>query len=143
MAFSVVRHQQDAEDIAQEAFARAWRSFRALRDRDRFRAWLVRMTWRLALDWTRGARRRAAREGLVAAAGVSAGDAEADAIANDRATRLWAAIDTLPDKLRIVVVLASMEGHGLKDVAALVGAPEGTVKSRLFDARRQLEARLR
>src|SRR5687768_14430514 len=44
IAFSVLRHREDAEDVAQEAFAKAYRSFRQLRDRDRFRAWLVRMT---------------------------------------------------------------------------------------------------
>jgi len=44
VAFSVLRHREDAEDVAQEAFAKAYRSFRQLRDRDRFRAWLVRMT---------------------------------------------------------------------------------------------------
>ena len=46
VAFSVLRHREDAEDVAQEAFARAHRSFRQLRDRDRFRSWLVRMVWR-------------------------------------------------------------------------------------------------
>src|SRR5512138_3035051 len=65
VAYSVVRHRQDAEDVAQEAFARAYRSFHQLRDRDRFRAWLVRMTWRLALDYQRGRRRRQARESAV------------------------------------------------------------------------------
>ena len=62
VAFSVLRHRQDAEDVAQEAFARAHRRFHQLRDRDRFRAWLVRTTWRLAIDHIRSSRRRAARE---------------------------------------------------------------------------------
>src|SRR5213080_282377 len=62
VAYGVLRHRQDAEDVAQEAFAKAFRSFRQLRDRDRFRAWLVRMTWRLALDRQRSDRRRATRE---------------------------------------------------------------------------------
>src|SRR6187401_1416063 len=62
VAYSVLRHRQDAEDVAQEAFVRAHRSFSELRDRDRFRAWLARMTWRLALDHRRGEKRRVARE---------------------------------------------------------------------------------
>src|SRR2546427_1275504 len=57
VAYGVLRHRQDAEDVAQEAFVKAYRSFSQLRDRDRFRAWLVRMTWRLALDRQRGHRR--------------------------------------------------------------------------------------
>ena len=48
-----------------------------------------------------------------------------------------------PERLRIVVVLASIEGHGLKEVASIVEAPEGTVKSRLFEARQKLQEMLR
>src|SRR3954465_13125797 len=58
VAYSVLRHREDAEDVAQEAFAKAYRNFRQLRDRDRFRAWLARMTWRLAIDRCRAANRR-------------------------------------------------------------------------------------
>src|SRR5436190_5386881 len=62
VAFSVLRQREDAEDVAQEAFAKAHRSFSQLRDRERFRAWLVRMTWRMALDRQRSDRRRARRD---------------------------------------------------------------------------------
>src|SRR5205809_7028522 len=62
VAYGVLRRREDAEDVAQEAFVKAYRNFSQLRDRDRFRAWLVRMTWRLALDRQRGDRRRLARE---------------------------------------------------------------------------------
>lgn len=50
VAYSVLRHRQDAEDVAQEAMAKAYRRFRQLRDRERFRGWLVRIAWRMALD---------------------------------------------------------------------------------------------
>jgi RNA polymerase sigma-70 factor (ECF subfamily) len=62
VAYGVLRHRQDAEDVAQDAFVKAYRNFRQLRDRERFRAWLVRMTWRLAIDRQRNDRRRLARE---------------------------------------------------------------------------------
>ena len=142
VAYSVLRHRQDAEDVAQEAFARAHRRFASLRDRDRFRAWLVRMTWRLALDHRRGAKRRAAREESAMETDRSPGVEDA-AIARERSVRLWAAVDALPGKLRIVIVLAALEEHSIKDVAALLGAPEGTIKSRLFDARKKLKEMLR
>jgi RNA polymerase sigma-70 factor, ECF subfamily len=140
VAFGVLRHREDAEDVAQDAFAKAYRSFRQLRDRDRFRAWLVRMTWRMALDRQRANRRRASRELMVevdppAAMGESI-------LTRERAEKLWAAIDALPEKLRLVVVLAGIEGHDMKKVAALLDVPEGTVKSRLFVARKQLRERL-
>jgi RNA polymerase sigma-70 factor (ECF subfamily) len=144
VAYSVLRHQQDAEDVAQEAFARAFRRFRSLRDRDRFRAWLVRITWRLALDCRRGSRRRTSREDAAASEPIhQAPDAEAGVLARERSGRLWAAIDALPEKLRVAVVLSAIEGHGIRDVAALLAIPEGTVKSRLFDARKRLQELLK
>jgi RNA polymerase sigma-70 factor (ECF subfamily) len=135
VAFGVLRHREDAEDVAQEAFAKAYRSFRQLRDRDRFRAWLVRMTWRLALDRKRSDRRRLAREDVVAVNPTTAIDSTD---AHERSTLLWNAIDALSEKLRVVVVLAGIEGHDIREVAALLELPEGTVKSRLFLARQQL-----
>jgi RNA polymerase sigma factor (sigma-70 family) len=62
VAFAVLRQRQDAEDVAQEAFTKAYKSFRQLRDRQRFRAWLVRMTWRLAINRRRSNQRRVSRE---------------------------------------------------------------------------------
>lgn len=136
VAYGVLRHRQDAEDVAQEAFAKAYRSFNQLRDRDRFRAWLMRMTWRLAIDRWRSDRRRTAREQAVETA--DAPTTEEVAVSRERAERLWQAIDTLPEKLRIVVVLGAIEGHDVRTMARLLDLPEGTVKSRLYLARKGL-----
>ena len=62
-----------------------------------------------------------------------------DLEARERAARLWNAIDALPDKLRVVIVLANIEEHDVADVARLLDVPEGTVKSRLFLARQRLK----
>ena len=149
VAYSVLRQREDAEDVAQEAFAKAYRSFQQLRDRERFRAWLVRMTWRMALDRQRANRRRLAREfvtdGDVVEAGLQTrlGPTTADAvIEQERAEQLWRAIDSLPEKLRLAIVLAGIEGHDIREVAALLDVPDGTVKSRLFLARKQLKEQL-
>jgi len=145
VAFSVLRHQQDAEDVAQESFAKAHRHFSSLKDRDRFRAWLVRTVWRTALDRQRANRRRGAHEFAVEGSfltRVAAPVATLPAVADERAA-LWAAIDALPEKLRVVIILASIEGHDMREVAALLRIPEGTVKSRLFLARRRLKEALR
>jgi RNA polymerase sigma-70 factor (ECF subfamily) len=142
VAFSVLRHHENAEDVAQEALARAYRRFRYLRDRDRFRAWLVRVTWRVALDRQRADRRRLLRESEQTSAPAS--ESTADAIAaRERAAHVWRAIDALSPKLRIVVVLANIEGRDVQEVARLLEIPEGTVKSRLFAARTRLKERLR
>jgi RNA polymerase sigma-70 factor (ECF subfamily) len=132
VAFSVLRQRQDAEDVAQEAFIRAYRNFGRLRDRDRFRSWVVRTTWRLALDRQRSDRRRERREQVVYRETVTRQT-------DDRAAALWQAIDRLPQKLRIVAVLSGIEGHDVAEVASLLGIPQGTVKSRLFRARQCLK----
>jgi RNA polymerase sigma-70 factor (ECF subfamily) len=142
VAFSVLRNQADAEDVAQEAFAKAHRAFAQLRDRDSFRAWLVRMTWRMALDHVRSGRRRMTRD-RVAVPAEYGPTVEETAIDEQQRERLWRAVDQLPERLRLVIVLSVMEGHSIKDVATLVGVAEGTVKSRLFDARAQLKEALR
>ena len=134
VAYSVLRHRQDAEDVAQDVLVRAHRRFATLRDPTRYRAWIVRMTWRLAMDHRRGDARRRQRE---LAHTQLAPTEESQLASRDRA--LWTAIDALPEKLRLVIVLASVEGHDVDEVARLVGAPPGTVKSRLFTARKRLK----
>jgi RNA polymerase sigma-70 factor (ECF subfamily) len=141
VAYAVLRQREDAEDVAQEAFVRAHARIGQLRDRTRFRAWLVRMCWRLAIDRIRSETRRAARELTVESEGSPSPEQLAEA--RERSRRLWMAIDALPEKLRIVVVLAAIEGHDVTEVARLLDIPEGTVKSRLFLARKRLGERLR
>jgi RNA polymerase sigma factor (sigma-70 family) len=140
-AYGVLRNRQNAEYVAQEAFAKAHRSFRQLRDRARFRAWLVRMTWRLAIDRWRADRRRTIREQSVEMPAMAT--TEDVAVARERAEQLWRAIDALPEKLRVVVVLGAIEGHDMREIARLLDVPEGTVKSRLFLARKGLAESLR
>jgi len=137
VAYGVLRHRQDAEDVAQDAFVKAYRNFGQLRDRERFRAWLVRMTWRLAIDRQRDDRRRLAREDT--APGPLGPGVLDDLETRERSARLWAAIDSLPDKLRVAIVLANIEEHDIDEVARLLDLPEGTVKSRLFLARQRLK----
>ena len=129
----------------------ACRRFYQLRDRTRFRTWLVRMAWRLALDRQRTNRRRLARESKPAPS-VRGSSGEPDTnrttaldglLARERREHLWAAIDSLPEKLRIVVVLNSIKEQDTAEVARLLGLPEGTVKSRLFLARRRLREYLK
>jgi RNA polymerase sigma-70 factor, ECF subfamily len=138
VAFSVLRHSENAEDVAQEAFAKAYASFKDLRDRNRFRAWMVRMTWRLAINRLRADRRRSARE-LVPMDSQRMPTPAQTILETERAARLWSAIDALPDKLRITIILAGIEEYDTREVAALLRLPEGTVKSRLFLARQRLK----
>jgi RNA polymerase sigma-70 factor (ECF subfamily) len=141
VAYSVLRQREDAEDVAQDALVKAHRQLRQLRDPERLRAWLVRMAWRMAIDRRHADERRRARE-QTSVAVPSRRSCDDAAVSAERAAELWALIDGLSEKLRMVVVLASIEGHDLAEVASILGIPAGTVKSRLFEARRQLRERL-
>lgn len=136
VAYGVLRHREDAEDVAQEALTRAYRNLGKLREHDRLRAWLVRITWRLAIDHVRSNKRRTAVD-VPELEGTALDAAEALA-SRERVARLWRAIDALPEKLRMVTVLAGIEEHDIREVAQLMELPEGTVKSRLFHARQKL-----
>jgi RNA polymerase sigma-70 factor (ECF subfamily) len=141
VALGVLRRREDAEDVAQEAFLRARRGFAALRDRERFRSWLVRTAFRLALDHQRSRRRR--REDVLAVETASPASLEDEAARRERAEWVGRAIDALPEKLRIVTVLAAIQGRDVCEVARLLDLPEGTVKSRLHLARKVLAGSLR
>lgn len=138
VAFGVLRNREDAEDVTQEAFAKAYRSFRSLRDRERFRSWIVKIAWRMALDMLRSRKRRIVREEVHADI-TDTSDIVTDIADRHRAAEVWRAIDSLPEKMRIVVILANIEEHDTQEIASMLGVPEGTVKSRLFHARRQLK----
>jgi RNA polymerase sigma-70 factor, ECF subfamily len=142
VARAVLHNSADAEDVAQEALLRAYRRWDRLRDRTRFRGWLVRIAFRLALDRVRSAKRRTIRETLWSQTRqhVSTEDLAAS---SEFQRRLEAALAELPEKFRLALLLSAMEGHTMEEVAALLDLPLGTVKSRIFAARKQLAEKLR
>jgi RNA polymerase sigma-70 factor, ECF subfamily len=145
VARGVLRNSADAEDVAQEAALRAYRRFDRLRDRTRFRAWLVRIAFRLAIDRFRSGKRREIRDTLWSQPGRQPPPANTEALAasSEFQSHLEDALAQLPEKLRLVLLLAAMEGHSIEEIAAMLAISPGTVKSRIFYARKQLAEKLR
>lgn len=148
VAMGVLRDRAEAEDVAQEAMLRAYNNFRRLRDRGRFRSWLVRIAWRLAIDHRRAGHRRERREQNLTgddASSVPNATQTAEEIAASREfeRRLGEALDGLPEKLRLVMFMTGIEGHNTREVAGLLCLSEATVKSRIRLARARLAERLR
>jgi RNA polymerase sigma-70 factor (ECF subfamily) len=139
IAYSVLGNSADAEEVAQEAFLHAYRRFAFLRQREKFGAWVSRAAFRLALNRQRARRRQLARD-------TAWHSARADSIpagargADDQIYLdfLRGEIDRLPDKLRTVLLLCAVEDMTCGEVAAVLGIPEGTVRSRRHSARKQL-----
>jgi RNA polymerase sigma-70 factor (ECF subfamily) len=139
IAYSILGNSADAEDVAQEAFLRAYQKFASLREAEKFRGWINRIAFRLALNRQRGHRRRLTRDTAwqrteTRAMVDGAKDAEREMLLD----RLRKEIERLPEKLRSVLQLSLVEEMDAADVGAVLEIPAGTVRSRLHTARKLL-----
>jgi RNA polymerase sigma-70 factor (ECF subfamily) len=139
IAYAVLGNDADAEDVSQDVFLRAYRKFGGLRDAEKFRAWVARMSRRLALNHQRAARRAQRRNSSwFNNAALTVASAETEVAARDFHSRLRAEIRCLPETLRSVLLLSAVDGLHTREVAGILGVPQGTVRSRLHSARKQL-----
>lgn len=139
VALGVLREPADAEEIAQDAFLRAYRKLPSLREPGKFRSWVARMSFRLALNRRRATTRARQRDASWLAMSPPAEDT-AETVVGQREfqARLRQEIDRLPPKLRSVLLLSAVQELNTRDVAEMLGIPEGTVRSRLHLARKEL-----
>jgi RNA polymerase sigma-70 factor (ECF subfamily) len=136
----------DAEDAAQEAMTRAWKAWQTLREASAVRAWLLRITVNVCREWHRGAygtHRRSTQplpedEAPAVLLEVDAGTSD-----HTGALDLRAAIRELPDDQRLAVVLRFYGGMEPAEIAAALGIPPATVRTRLHRALAALRRRLR
>jgi RNA polymerase sigma-70 factor, ECF subfamily len=134
----------------QEACLTAWRRIDRLDDPAAFRAWLLRITWRKAIDrrrslatWIKRIRRDHADDDDPFENLPVGGDAPDDALLSRERDRLVAElIRSLPPRLRDPFLLAASGEHRYDDIATLLGIPLGTVKWRMAEARRVLKDKL-
>ena len=138
IAYRILRDHHDAEDAVQHALWTAWTDLPALREADRFDAWLYRLLVRACQRARRTRLRRASILRIAPDMEDTAVMADADAV-GERDT-LEQAFATLSTEHRAVVVLHHYLGLGLDEIAAIVGVPAGTARSRLHYALRRLRA---
>jgi RNA polymerase sigma-70 factor (ECF subfamily) len=146
-ARAFARSDADADDLAQEALVKVYKSLRSFRFQSAFKTWLYALVRNVFLDAvrSRAGRERAMEEPLPeghaqAPSGAEAAD-EGIARAEER-RRMWYALRELPPEFRTAVVLFDVEGHTYEEVAAIEGVPVGTVKSRLSRGRTLLRTLL-
>jgi RNA polymerase sigma-70 factor, ECF subfamily len=150
----LTRHPEDAEDLVAEAITKAWIHRSSLREPDRFPAWIHRILTNLFLSRRRAEASRAEEAFLDEEAEFSLferlhqpfllwwGSPERDFL--DRVLRedLVRAIEALPERFRIVVVLADVQGLSYGEIAGSLEVPIGTVRSRLARGRAALQKAL-
>ncbi len=143
VAYSVLRNVEDAEDVVQETFLRAFKSGDLPEIRE-VKAWLARIAWRCAIDRTHKAPVTALEE--LSETGFEPVDkrerAEATVIADEKVQLLHKLMATLPDDLRETLVLSTVEEMSSVEIAKALGIPETSVRTRLFRARQLLKEKL-
>ncbi len=145
VALGLVGSHEDALDLSQEAFARAFRARHRLDPEGSFYAWLYQILRRLCFNFNRDRKSRRsklaeARSWMVDRASADAAEhgPEASIARAEAVRRVRRAIEELPDREREILVLREFEGLRYRDIARLLGIPIGTVMSRLYTARRHL-----
>lgn len=144
LALSVVRDRALAEDVAQECLMKAWLSLGQLRDRGSLRGWVLRIAHNTAISTLR-ARRAVAVDPHEMPEAVTPVERSVEARVQSDAVvdGFRAALDTLDDLSRSIVVLREVEGLSYDEIAAVLDVPLPTVKTRLLRARRRLGSSLK
>ena len=150
LAFGILRQREDAWDVAQEAFVKAYKNLGRFKGQSAFYTWLYRIAYNLSMDHLRSRARRdsvALDENRVveAAASEEAPKSSHPGESADRrelAKVIQNAMTRLTDKHRAIIVLREIEGLSYEEMAQVLKISKGTVMSRLFHARRNLQALL-
>jgi RNA polymerase sigma-70 factor (ECF subfamily) len=144
LAFRLMAGRGDIEDLVQEVFVQVHRSLPEFRGQSKFGTWLHRVTVNVVLMHRRAAKSRPVlapeAAGDVSVAHDLAPDEGAER--RERVRAFARLLERLGDKKRVVFVLHDLEGVPAVEIARIVGAPVLTVRTRLFYARRELEAML-
>ena len=152
VAMGVVKNQQDALDIIQEAFIKVHKHIGSFHGNSSFYTWLYRIVMNLAIDHVRRKRKLTdfddtVRKDDVAGDGTNLPRVEGEnpsktTVRKELSGRIEAALATLPEYHRAVIILREVEGMSYEEMAKVLKVPKGTIMSRLFHARRKMQEQL-
>ena len=150
VAFQYLHNMEDAKDVAQDAFVKVFQAADSFRTGEKFSPWFFRILVNQAINVYR--RKKVVhffslfqnesnneRNSLI---DTLESENTADGAVNDTKEMVWKGIQKLPEKLRHIVVLRDIEGFSEIETSKILSIPQGTVKSRLFHARRKLRRHL-
>lgn len=152
VAYGLMHNREDAREVTQEAFIKAFRNLSGFRRDSSFYTWLYRITVNLGIDFRRRAYRhretgnldetRLAPDVASPTSSRPLGNPGKNLENKQLRERIRAAIDQLPDDQKAVIILREVEGLSYKEIAETMDCAEGTVMSRLFYARKKLQVLL-
>jgi RNA polymerase sigma-70 factor (ECF subfamily) len=139
LAYRTIGREEDARDVCQETFLRAFRALPGFRGQAKFSSWLYRIALNLCRDWIRRERRSPLVQASddadlveMAAAGDAVESIEELAARRDLAAHVERAMAKLPEEQRTAIVLKEYHGLTFQEIADLAGCPLSTVKTRLY-----------
>jgi RNA polymerase sigma-70 factor, ECF subfamily len=139
LAYRVIGREEDARDVCQETFLRAFRALKGFKGQAKFSSWLYRITLNLCRDWIRRERRQPiaqAPEGvdlIEMASEATPTESIEDLVARREISRVVArAMADLPDEQRTAIILKEYHGLTFQEIADLLDCPLSTVKTRLY-----------
>ncbi len=143
----LLRNREDALEVAQETFFRAYRKIKSFQGGSSFYTWLYRIAVNMAIDSQRRQKRnpldfRETMDGLFEEQNEVARDPFSDVHDRELREKLAAAINDLTPEHKAVIILRTVEGLSYKDIGEILGCSEGTVMSRLHYARKKLQEKL-
>ncbi len=155
MAFRLSGNRADAEDLTQEAFFRAYRSFNEFEGDRPFENWIFRIVTRLFLDMLRTRRRRvkavsydsplmngSGDENLYFEMPDTSSNPEQKILEGSFSEDLQKALNALSPEQRLLITLADIEGVAYKEIAEILGKPVGTIRSRLHRTHKAIRVKL-
>jgi RNA polymerase sigma-70 factor (ECF subfamily) len=143
VASGLVQDAEEARDLTQESFIRAYQAIETFRGVARFYTWIYRITVNLCMDHFR--KQAAERSNLAAEQPLDSDPVTPDSVAAQREMNqaVHQAIQALPADQRTVIILRELEGLSYKEIAGVMDCSMGTVMSRLFYARKRLRELLK
>jgi RNA polymerase sigma-70 factor (ECF subfamily) len=143
----MVKNRELAEDVVQESFLRAFRKLDTLKNHAQFYAWIKRIALNMALNHFEKEKRVLDVENedddTSFFENISNGESPEDLVLKEEMKKyVRKFVDSLPDRLRVVIILREVEDMSYEEIAEMLNIPLGTVRSRLFNARNIIKERL-
>ena len=145
LSFSFTEVWEEAEDLAQETFIKAYLGLATLQDPSRFRTWLYRIAHREALNWRRGGKEESlSPEAAQRLRERERGNPSAEDffLVQEERREVWDAVQSLPDRFRLPVVLRYYQEFSYAEIAAVLKISEAAVDARLRQAKKRLRKKL-